>query len=148
MDDFTKEKIIWLELTNENKFAYSNKEDYLLAGAFLMVGESLKYLLAFLNSKLCLFYFSLICNTSGMATIQWKKFALEKVPIMRLSDEGQKPFVEIVNEILAIINTNDYFDNPTKNAEVKEYEHLIDQMVYGLYGLTPEEVEIVESSTK
>jgi len=85
MDDFSKEKIIWIELTNKNKFAFSDKEDYLLAGAFFMVGKSLKYLLAFLNSKLCLFYFSLICNSSGMDTIQWKKFALEKIPVIELN---------------------------------------------------------------
>ncbi len=144
MDDFTKEKIIWLELTNENKFAYSNKEDYLLAGAFLMVGESLKYLLAFLNSKLCLFYFSLICNSSGMATIQWKKFALEKVPIMKLSDEGQKPFIDIVNTILSLTQDEKFLSNPTKQAKVKELERQIDLMIYELYGLTEEEIAVVE----
>lgn len=144
MSDFAKEKIIWIELTNENKFAYSDKEDYLLAGAFFLVGKSLKYLLAFLNSKLCLFYFSLICNSSGMATIQWKKFALEKVPVIKISDKDQKPFIEIVDKILAITKIGDYLENPTKKQEVKEYENQINQMVYQLYGLTPEEIKIVE----
>jgi len=32
--------------------------------------------------------------------------------------------------------------------ENEEYERQIDQMVYELYGLTPEEIEIVESFNK
>ena len=142
--EFEKEKIIWIELTDKNKFAYSDKEDYLLAGAFFLTGKSLKYLLAFLNSKLCLFYFSLICNSSGMATIQWKKFALEKIPIKELSNNNQTPFIEIVDKILTITKSSDYFENPAKKEEVKEYEKQIDQMVYKLYDLTPEEIAIVE----
>lgn len=145
MNDFVREKIIWIELTNENKFAYSDKEDYLLAGAFFLVGKSLKYLLSFLNSKLCRFYFSLICNSSGMATIQWKKFALEKIPVMKLSNEDQKPFIDLVEKILKITKTDNYLKDAEKQAKVKEYEKQIDDMVYKLYGLTEEEIKIVES---
>jgi len=32
--------------------------------------------------------------------------------------------------------------------QVKEYEKQIDQMVYQLYGLTEEDIKIVEDSTK
>ena len=146
--EFEKEKIIWIELTNENKFAYSDKEDYLLAGAFFMVGESLKYLLAFLNSKLCLFYFSLICNSSGMATIQWKKFALEKVPVMELNSIDQKPFIDLIDQILAITKSDDYLTNPEKKIKVKEFEKQINQLFYQLYDLTDDEIEIVEDFHK
>jgi len=147
IQDFSKEKIIWIELTNKNRFSYSDREDYLLAGAFFMVGESLKYLLAFLNSKLCYFYFSLICNSSGMATIQWKKFALEKVPVMKLSNNEQKPFINLVDKILAITSRKDYEPkgNSELNKKVHEYECQIDQLVYKLYGLTEEEIKIVEN---
>ncbi|HQB65583.1 MAG TPA: TaqI-like C-terminal specificity domain-containing protein, partial [Fibrobacteraceae bacterium] len=69
---FGEEKIIWIELTDINKFSYSFKEEYLLAGAFFMIGKSLKYLLSYFNSKLCKFYFNLISNSSGMGTTQWK----------------------------------------------------------------------------
>ncbi|MBE3128761.1 MAG: Eco57I restriction-modification methylase domain-containing protein, partial [Actinobacteria bacterium] len=148
MDDFLKEKIIWLELTNKNKFAYSDKEDYLLAGAFFMVGESLKYLLAFLNSKLCLFYFSLICNSSGMDTIQWKKFALEKVPVIELNSKDQKPFIDLIDQILAVTKSDDYLTNPEKQTKVKELEKQIDQLIYELYSLTDEEIKIIENFHK
>lgn len=34
-----------------------------------------------------------------------------------------------------------------EKEEVKEYEKQIDQLVYKLYSLTPEEIEIVEGKT-
>jgi hypothetical protein len=37
--------------------------------------------------------------------------------------------------------------NPTKQAKVKEYKEQINQMVYKLYGLTEEEIKIVEGET-
>ena len=39
---------------------------------------------------------------------------------------------------------SDYFDSPEKQARVKTLENQIDQLVYKLYDLTPEEIEIVE----
>jgi hypothetical protein len=38
----------------------------------------------------------------------------------------------------------DYFDSPEKQARVKTLENQIDQFVYKLYDLTPEEIQIVE----
>lgn len=38
----------------------------------------------------------------------------------------------------------DFLSNPAKQAKVKEFERQIDQMVYELYGLTPEEIVVVE----
>ena len=42
----------------------------------------------------------------------------------------------------------DYLTNESKKAEVKKLEIQIDQMVYNLYGLTDEEIKIVENSNK
>jgi adenine-specific DNA-methyltransferase len=54
----------------------------------------------------------------------------------------------IVNQILTIAKDKDYLQNPEKQAQVKEYEKQIDQMVYELYGLTEEEIKIVEGDVK
>ena len=79
-----------------------------------------------------------------MATTQWKKFALEKLPIMKLSEKDQKPFIVLVDKILAITKSSDYSENSEKQAKVHDYEKQIDQLVYKLYALTPEEIKIVE----
>jgi len=50
----------------------------------------------------------------------------------------------LVDKILAIAQDSDYLENSTKQSKVKEYERQIDQMVYKLYGLTEEEIKIIE----
>ena len=48
------------------------------------------------------------------------------------------------SQILSITKDDDYLDNPDKQAKVKRLEKEIDQLVYKLYELTPEEIKIVE----
>lgn len=136
MESFLGEKIIWLELTNKNKFAYSKNEDYILAGAFMLTGENLKYLLAFLNSRLCFFYFSLVSNSSGMDTIQWKKFALEKIPVPQISREKQQVFVDLVDLIL---------ERKISGQDTTGLEHDIDNKIYEIYDLGKDEISTIES---
>ena len=51
-EDFTKEKLLWIELVNNGRFAYDNSGFYGEATTFLLTGESIKYLCAVLNAKL------------------------------------------------------------------------------------------------
>ncbi|HHT9150764.1 MAG TPA: hypothetical protein ACFYEG_04965 [Candidatus Wujingus californicus] len=52
---------------------------------------------------------------------------------------------EIQRLHLAVTKNSDYLQNPDKQAKVHDLEKQIDQMVYKLYGLAPEEIAIVES---
>jgi len=52
--------------------------------------------------------------------------------------------MNLVDQILALTKGEDYLSNPTKQTKLKEMEHQIDQMVYELYGLTAEEIAVVE----
>jgi hypothetical protein len=83
-----------------------------------------------------------------MDTIQWKKFAIEKLPIIKIDSLKQQPFIEIVDKIINIKKQNDYTYNKEKQVEVKKLERQIDQMVYQLYNLTDDEIEIVENYNK
>ena len=66
--------------------------------------------------------------------------------MQRIQISIHKPIITFANRILAITKDGDYLQNRFKQAQVLEYEKQIDQMVYELYGLTPEEIEIVEGS--
>ena len=46
-----------------------------------------------------------------------------------------------------IISPEYYLSNSAKQAKVKEIERQIDKMVYQLYGLTPEEIAIIEGAS-
>ncbi|MBT9146151.1 MAG: Modification methylase PaeR7I [candidate division WS2 bacterium] len=146
--EFEKEKIVWQEIVEHSCFTWDINKFYGLAKVFIMTGkESNKYLLTILNSKLGDFsmkkYYSPFLGTKAS---EFKKEWVQKMPIPKISMVNQKPFIEFVDQILAITKTEDYLENPTKQAKVKEYERQIDQMVYELYGLTEEEIKIVEGS--
>ncbi len=73
---------------------------------------------------------------------------LEPIQIMitcKLLEE-QKFFADFVNQILSITKSEDYAENPQKQAKVKALEAEIDQLVYKLCDLTSEEIKIVEGN--
>ncbi|MBP7796666.1 MAG: Eco57I restriction-modification methylase domain-containing protein [Elusimicrobiales bacterium] len=145
-DEFEKEKIVWQEIVREPSFAYDTKNFYCEATTFLMTGKNLKYLIAILNSKPATFFFKQFYAGGGLGEsgYRYKKAFLEQLPIPKISESEQKPFIDLVDKILAITKDEDYLQNKEKQDKVKEYEHQIDQMVYKLYGLSGEEIKIVE----
>jgi hypothetical protein len=101
---------------------------------------NIKFLQAIISSKMMGFYFfELICGGLHIYPNEIRLF-----PIKQSSDEQQKPFIQLVDQILSITKDYDYLDNPDKKAKVKRLEKKIDQFVYKLYNLTSEEIKIVE----
>ena len=50
----------------------------------------------------------------------------------------------LIYRILSITEDEAYVQSPNKQAKVHDLERQIDQMVYELYGLTSEDIAIVE----
>jgi len=105
---------------------------------------NIKFVLGLVNSKLISFYFNKTMR-NGLHTLPNN---VKKLPIPRISEPQQQPFIDLANQILAITSKNSYnLKRDTEdNEKVKELESQIDQMVYKLYNLTPEEIKIVEES--
>lgn len=148
---FTSPKIIFKGMFVDNQFTYDDK-DYFVGFSFSLLIQkdsnyNLKYILAVLNSKFALDWFYKNGKKRG-AGVDIGVEKLRTFPIKITSEPDQRPFIEIVDKILAITKSSDYLKNPSKKEEVKEYEKKIDQMVYKLYELNPEEIEIVESSLR
>ena len=139
--DFEKPKIIWGEISDKPKFAFDDRNYYAEATTFLMTGEKLKFLLAILNSKVSEWYFKLIGTTTGMGTNRWKKYKIELLPIKQPSQEQEKQIENLVNQILQ--NNKEKLQVDNTELEIK-----IDQLVYQLYDLSEEEIEIVENGSK
>lgn len=104
----------------------------------------IKYALAIINSEYINFIYNLIVKETGRVYPQVKITHVKKLPFKVVDRPLQQPFVDFVDQILTITKDDDYFSNPTKQARVKELERRIDQMVYELYGLTPEEIGVVK----
>ena len=142
-DDFEKDRIVWIELSDNSRFSLCEAGVYLLNTAyFILPPESVdaRALLAILNSKTILFYFRLIAQTSGMGTTRWFKEYVSVFPIPELRPNAQARLVKIVDRILAEKQKN-------PNADTNVLEGEIDEQVYLIYCLTAEEIKIVEEAT-
>jgi len=89
--------------------------------------------LSILNSSLSQWYFEHISTTTGMGTNRWKKFKLELLPIAEC--ENKQPFITLADQIITL---------KKQNKDTSELEAQVDQMIYELYGLSEEEVALVE----
>lgn len=124
-------------MTSRGRFSYSEDEMYCNDKGFMMTGESLKYLCAVLNSSLIAWLMKGSALTTGMGVPQWKKFAVERIPIPTLNADEMQPYVCKVDTIIQAKG-----HDPELDPAVTERE--IDHMVYLMYGLTPDEISEVK----
>ena len=141
LENMHKEKILWGEISDKAKFTFDDGQYFAEATTFMMTTDdksvSLKYLLAILNSSLSEWYFHKIATTTGMGTNRWKKYKLEQLPVVKPTAEQSQQIAAIVDQILSTKKSN-------PNADTSSLEREIDSLVYELYGLTVEEIAIIE----
>ena len=100
--------------------------------------EELKVILAILNSKLMTFYHkNVFLDTEKKVFPKILIANAKKFPIKMPLNKSE--IVELVNQVLCSKKCN-----PTADTSVLESE--IDRLVYQLYGLTEEEIKIIEES--
>jgi adenine-specific DNA-methyltransferase len=100
-----------------------------------------KYILALFHSKLFDYYIKKLMITNKQAFPQILMTDIENLPLKRISDIDQDVFISKIDEILSVKKSD-----PTANTRIIEKE--IDQLVYELYGLTEEEIKIVEGTSE
>ena len=66
---------------------------------------------------------------------------MEQIPIPAMPSQQRKPVERLVERILSAKQRD-------AGADVSALERELDQLVYALYGLTPEEIKLVEGSAK
>lgn len=205
-----KQKILLRKTGNTIIACYDESGLYPEQSAYFVydLNKDYFFVLAFLNSKLCTWFYRSYLVTNIDSTPQIKTFDLEKMPIPNASPqqmaelarraENITKLVPQINEIshrlaslisaelgtdTLVKSLKSPFEMETKNflsylekqikpkkltlqqksewmqhfeaekskaltlkAEIDRLAHEIDQMIYMLYGLTPEEVKIVEGS--
>ena len=144
---FKGEKIIAVRKCARPSFSYVDFDSYVSATFYIIKTNRInqKYLTALLNSRLIEFWLRHKGKMQG-TNFQIDKEPLVNLPLVKPDQGAQKKLANIVDKILAITKDDDYLENPAKQAKVREYEKQIDQLVYKLYGLTAEEIKIVEES--
>jgi hypothetical protein len=130
---FEKEKIAWPETSLDNQFSIVEKGYYLNKTAFIIPINN-KSLLAQLNSSIAKFYFDSIVSKMRGGYFSMSKAYVETFPIV---DNTNEILNQKVTEIIALKKDD-------LKADTTKLEQEIDQMVYELYGLTEDEIKIVE----
>lgn len=139
---FTSEKIIVTRKCIIPTFSYANFDAY-VSQTFMVINSTrfnLKFLTGLLNSKLIQFWLKYKGKMQGN-NYQLDKEPLLKIPIITNVEENlENKVINLVDEILNAYETN--FDNP----DITSFEDKINEIIYQLYGLTDEEVTLIETS--
>jgi adenine-specific DNA-methyltransferase len=144
--ELKKEKLVYSEIVREPQFYYDKGKFYVEATAFLMTGSHLRYLCGLLNSRPVEFFFKRYYAGGGLGEegYRYKKAFLEKLPIPPITPKNQSLVAQIeslVDQILAQKRGN-------PDADTRDLERAIDELVYRLYDLTPDEIRLIESKFK
>lgn len=138
---FTGEKIVCPQFSPRNTFAFDNRHWFAASDVYFIKkvkgsNVELKYLLGLLNSKLCYFWLYHKGQRKG-ALLQLFKGPLSEIPIVRPPNKHSQAILTFVDRILTAKSQD-------PEADVNGLEREVDRLVYALYSLTPEEIQIVE----
>jgi len=134
---FIHEKLLIRDVDNKITATFDNCDFFVLDTINLILTTknsfALKYILSLLNSRFINKWF----KVNFPAGLHIKNNQLQQIPIASIPIIKQQPFISLVDQILAAKKINPL-------ADTKELERKIDEMVYKLYELSKDEIEILE----
>jgi len=100
----------------------------------------LKYVLAIINSKLINWYFDELLGFG----LHFYPEHMRSLPIYKASVSEQSHFEDKVAQLLKLASTDNFLLNENKQQEFQKLQNDIDKDVYSLYGLSKEDISMVE----
>jgi len=148
---FLGEKIIVLRKCSERPvFTYTDFDCYVSATFYVIKTDRLnqKYLTGLLNSKLIEYWLKNKGKMQG-SNFQIDKEPLLNLPLMKPEEKEQKEIAMLVDNVIKLYKD---FRNTSANtdkwhllkSEIEKLEEQIDEVIYKIYGLTDEEIRVIE----
>jgi adenine-specific DNA-methyltransferase len=135
-EDFSKQKIIWIELADKGRFAIDISDNFLaLNGTFIMTGNDLEFICAILNNPITSWHFNTFCISSGVGTNQWRELYVRNLLIPNVSVEKQIDIIKSTKSLIFLENTNERY---TKKV------NKLNMLIYSLFDLNDEEINFIE----
>ena len=140
---YDNERIIMQQVSNQNqKFrtkAFISPKGYICGNSTnglspLYSSVNLKYFLALINSSAFNYYFDYFSSTNHITVME-----LKRIPLPSSTTEQFNLLIELVDDILLEKYKN-------YDADIRYLEKKIDKIVYQLYGLSNDEIKIIEQS--
>lgn len=152
-------KIVVAELSDRNRFMIAESDQFYgdtVCGITFPDNDSenLKYYLGLLNSKLMEFYFKKTTVPKAGGFYIYKTMFLNKLPIYIINSSNNKSVHDlIVTHVEQMLELQKHLTIAKTESEklifqrqIDSTDREIDRLVYELYGLTEEEIKIVESA--
>jgi predicted type IV restriction endonuclease len=154
-DEFTKPKIIVPAITQTATYAFDETGFYSNDKTTIIASDSL-FLLGILNSKTVDFVMHSISSTKQGGYFEYKPMYLSQLPIRSIDftnpseKSTHEKIVSLVTTMLDLhkkLSRTPYGQlNTILSRQIDYTDHRIDELVYELYGLTKDEIGIVEGS--
>ena len=162
LDEFEKEKILCARMVQSPKFAYDINNNIPDNTAYCIIGENLKFLLAFLNSTAVYKIFNFFYAGGGLEG-EIKINRLEILPIPQITPQNENLANEIINLVDEILKANEKIklyekhmatltldekleakeNIDTLNDKIKASDEKINKLVFELYELTSNETALI-----
>lgn len=139
--EFEKVKIITPEIANAPNMTLDSTGFYHTTKVYSFVfkddNANIEFYLGLLNSKVLWYFLTQTGYVLRGGYFTFKTDYLKPFPVPETTPEQEKPIAKLVTKILTAKRAN-------SKADTSKLEREIDQLVYQLYGLTDEEIGIVE----
>ena len=156
LSEFQKPKIIYPDIAKESRIAFDTTGLYLTNTVWFIPSDD-KYLLGILNSRLIFNYYKHVASVLGDANkggrLRWFRQDVLKIPIREINFDNPAD-VALHDNMVALVETMlDWhkqlpglsgIQREMVEAQIETADREIDALVYRLYGLTDDEIAIVE----
>jgi hypothetical protein len=138
IEEFDRPKIIYPHFNVKPGFAYddegslSNDKTYVIPDASL-------YLLGTLNSRAVEFFLRQICPSVQQGYMEFRTIYIGEIPIPQVTTAQRAAIEDLVGKLLAAGG---------QGPQVETWERELNALVYEVYGLTAEEMALVEGELK
>jgi len=136
---FGQPKIVIPTIEKNTAYGVDSRGHFSNDKTTICLADDINFVLAVLNSKVLWWMIRKTAATKQGGFYEFKPMYVSALPIPSATPEQQHPIMGLVDRILAAKQRN-------PEADVSALEREIDELVYALYGLTPEEIKIVEEA--
>jgi len=140
--EFEKEKLVWQEMAQEPTFSYDKQYIFCNDTGRILTGNYIKLFVGIFNSLFFKFVFSNYYAGGGLGKkgVRYKSEFMKNIPIPLITSNNHA----IVDKIENLVDEIIIAKKQTSSVDTSYLEKEINQLVYQLYDLTPEEIKIIE----
>ena len=151
---FLKDKKIVGVITSDKLIVAVDENRFYATDGVYIFGTNEKFnpyfVTALFNSKLYTFIYRLYSLENGRILPQIKPAIVKKMPFINIEPDNQISLIKLSKELVDLnknlLNCKTPKEKKILEMQIAKTDEKIDKLVYELYGLTEDEIEIVESS--